>query len=119
MKAASNGEYIFSRQEFESAAIDLKKQADRANLDYVSQGTTLDHIHRNVKTAAKNSPKRKKLIDMYRQAIQKYLEAANKVGLLMGASKEDYEYLAWLDEHIRAAGGSKSEAAILEQMQNV
>jgi hypothetical protein len=118
MRAAS-GEYIFSRQEFESAANDLKKQADKSNLEYVAFGNTLDHIHRNVKVAAKKSPKRARLVEGYRQAIQEYLKVANRTALFVGASKENYEFLAWLDKHIRAAGGQKSEAAILEQLQNV
>ncbi len=118
MRKAAEGEYIFSRQEFESAASDLKKQADKSNLEYVSFGTTLDHIHNNVKAAPKKSKKRAQMAEMYRQHIQKYLEIANLTAILVGASKENYEIMAWLDSHIRAAGGSKSEAALLEIMQN-
>jgi hypothetical protein len=117
MRAAA-GEYIFSRQEFESAASDLKKQAEKSNLEYVAFGNTLDHIHRNVKVAAKKSPKRAKLMEVYRQHIQEYLKIANRTALFVGASKENYEFLAWLDKHIRAAGGQKSEAVLLEMLQN-
>lgn len=112
------GEYIFSRQEFESAAADLKKQADAMNARFISFGTTLDHLHNNVKAAAKGSKKRLKLMESYRQYIQEYLQTANRMSILIGASKENYEIMAWLDAHIRAAGGAKSEAAILEQLQH-
>ena len=113
------GTYLFSRQEFESAAAELKKAADTSNLEYVAYGNTLDHIHRNVKAAAKKSPKRLKLLDLYKQHIQEYLKLANRTALYVGASKENYEYLHWLDKHVRAAGGEKSEAVLLEQMQHV
>lgn len=112
----SAGEFLFSRQEFESAASDLKKKADQSQAEFIAFGNTLDHIHRNVKAAAKGSPKRKKLMDAYRQHIQQYLQIANRTSLFIGASKENYDFLSWLDAHVQAAGGEKSEQVLLERM---
>lgn len=116
MKAASGGEFVFSRQEFESNA---KTYMDKANQKYMelnSIGTTLEHIHNNIKQSAKGSPKHAKYLEMYLQVIGKYWKVNNEIGIFKGVSSENFNYMAYLDKHIRAAGGAKSEAVILESM---
>jgi hypothetical protein len=119
MRKESGGEFIFSRQEFESAAHNLKQQADQAHTEFVSVATTLGHIERNALQAAKGSPKRTKLFELYRQTMESYIRKDNAVAVYAGAMKENYRYMQWLDQHIRAAGGAKSEAVILEALQEV
>jgi len=117
MRAASGGEFVFSRQEFESNA---KTNADKANQAFMqlnSIGTTLEHIHNNIKTAAKGSPKRAKYLNMYLDVIRQYWQVNNMIGVFKGVSTENFNYMAYLDKHIRAAGGEKSEAVILESVQ--
>lgn len=117
MREASGGEFLFSRQEFESSAKSLTDESQKANIEFVSAGTTLDLIHKNLQRAAKDSPKRKKLVEAYERQLQAYLSLANKVAVFTGAANENYRIMAIMDKHIRAAGGAKSEAVLLERMQ--
>lgn len=120
MREASGGEFLFSRQEFESSAKALSDKAQEANVEFISAGTTLDHIHQNLKRAAKDSPKRGNLLRMYEQQLKVYLSQANKVAVYSGAAQENFKIMTYLDKHIRAAGGARSEAALLEMAaQNV
>lgn len=116
MKEASGGEFLFSRQEFESAAKNLQDKSQEANIEFISAGTTLDHIHRNMKQAAKSSPKRDNLAKLYEQQLKAYLSLANKVAVYSGAAGENFRIMSYMDKYIRAAGGSKSEAVLLESM---
>lgn len=113
-KTADN--FVFSRQEFESGAGNNRNRANELNTELISLGTTLEHIHNNIKAAAKGSPKRKKYLDMYKTAIERYWRINNALGLHKGVASENFNYMAYLDQHIRAAGGVKSEEAILESM---
>lgn len=118
MREASGGEFLFSRQEFESAAATLNGNVKQADIEFISSGTTLDHIHRNLKNAAKDSPKRAGLVNLYERQLREYFSLANKVAVFGGASAENFRIMAYLDKHIRAAGGTKSEAALLEMRRN-
>lgn len=116
MREASEGEFIFSRQEFESSA---KNLSDMAN-DYQAQVNALsgqaDLVHASIQNSAKNSPKRKKLVEAYRQVMSSYMKSHNQAMIFTGAAQENFMYMAKLDRTIRAAGGSKSEAVLLEAM---
>lgn len=114
MREAS-GEFLFSRQEFESSAKILGDKTQLANTNFISAGTTLGHIHEALKKAAKGSPKRLKFADEYRNQLKTYLKAKNQAAIYQGAMQENFNYMAWLDKHIRAAGGSKSEAVLLQK----
>lgn len=116
MREAS-GEYLFSRQEFESAASTMNKQAGEVREEFVAFGTQLQIIHYNVAKAPKGSDKRKRIAEEYIKQVDIYLKTNNKAAIYKGAAQENFRYLAWLDKHIRAAGGSKSEAVLVEKMQ--
>lgn len=113
-KTADN--FVFSRQEFESGASINRNRANDMNTELISLGTTLEHIHNNIRTAAKGSPKREKYLEMYHNAVERYWRINNALGLYKGVANENFSYMAYLDQHIRAAGGAKSEEAILESM---
>jgi formylmethanofuran:tetrahydromethanopterin formyltransferase len=51
---------------------------------------------------------------MYKDVIAKYWQINNVYGILKGIAGENFYYMAYLDKHIRAAGGGKSEEALLE-----
>lgn len=110
--------FVFSRQEFESGAANNRNHVKRLETEIIAQGTTLEHIHNNIKQAAKGSPKRVKYLQMYIEAIEKYWKVVNAYGVFKGVANENFEYMAYLDKHIRAAGGAKSEEAILESVQH-
>lgn len=115
MREAS-GEFLFSRQEFESAAARLKDKTEEVKTRFTSLGTTLGHIHDSLKHAAKRSPKHKKLLETFVAHIQTYLKTNEELAGTQGAAQENFRYMAHLDKHIRAAGGAKSEAVLLESM---
>lgn len=117
MRTAS-GEFLFSRQEFESAAKILSDKAEQANTAFISLGTTLGHVHDSIKRTAKGSPKRLALMGEYEKILIMYLKAKNQQAIYRGAAQENFVYMAWLDKHIRAAGGAKSEAVLLESVNN-
>lgn len=117
MREASGGEFLFSRQEFESSAKILRGKTAEAHTKFIAHGTTLGHIHDAIKKAAKGSPKRQKLIaEFHRHMTNNYLPAASEEAVYRGASQENLQMMAWLDKRIRAAGGAKSEAVLLERM---
>jgi hypothetical protein len=116
MKAAS-GEFLFSRQEFESAAKTLSDEVGKAHTDFVAVGTKLAIVQDNIKKSAKGSPKRHAHLQSFVKVLQEYLNAVQKEAVYKGASMENFQIMAWMDKHIRAAGGSKSEAVLLERLQ--
>ncbi len=117
MREASAGEFVFSRQEFEGAAKTLIDKANAAAMELNSAGTKLDIIHSNVRSAAKGSPKREKLLQVYYSAVAAYMNINNAAAVYRGAANENFGYMAYLDKHIRAAGGTKSEEVLLAAMQ--
>jgi len=115
-EAADN--HIFSRQEFESAAKTLQDRSAKTHEEFIAHGTRLGIIHDSIKNSAKGSPKRAKLAEEYVKQTDIYLQSFNQSAIFKGASQENFNYMAWLDKHIRAAGGEKSEAVLLEALQN-
>lgn len=115
MREAS-GEFLFSRQEFESSAKLLSDKVAEDNTAFIAYGTTLQHIHDALRRAAKGSQKRERLSHEYAEQMRHYLQAKNRASIHKGAAQENFNYLSWLDKHIRAAGGAKSEAVLLERM---
>lgn len=117
MREASGGEFIFSRQEFESAAKTLGDKASEWQIQVNTLSGQGEMIHQSIVHSAKGSPKRKKLLDAYRQLLHTYLQSHNQAMIFSGASAENFGYMARLDKSVRAAGGEKSEQAIIEQLQ--
>lgn len=115
MKAQS-GSFMFSRQEFEGSAAALQEAAEKSRTNFTALGGQLGLIHKTIVNAAKGSPKRETAIDGYKATLQNYLNMSNQMSLYRGAAGENHRYMARLAEGIRAAGGEKSEAAILEQV---
>ena len=108
------GEFVFSRQEFEAGAAGAKKKCDEAEARLNALKGQLDIIHAAVVNAAKGSPKREKALNVYRSFLAEFVKMYNVYGLLRGAMAENFAYMARLDAGIKAAGGEKSEEAILD-----
>lgn len=108
------GEFVFSRQEFETAAATLQKSAMNAQTALAAMGGQMELIHANIVRSAKDSPKRARLLEVYKAHLQKYLEVNNQGAIFRGALQENAAYMNRLDKGIRAAGGAKSEAVLLE-----
>lgn len=106
--------FVFSRQEFEHAAATRKKEMESmANIISAMKGQ-LEIYHNSVLLAAKGSPKRRKLTEALKGKQIELVRAHNAFGILRGAMGENYRYMARLDAGIKAAGGVKSEEAILQ-----
>lgn len=117
MKEAS-GEFIFSRQEFESAAKNLSDLANEWQTKVNILSGQGELVHQSIVNSAKGSPKRTKLLEGYKGLLQQYLQAHNQAMIYAGAARENFQYMSRLDKSIRAAGGEKSEQAIIEQMRS-
>lgn len=117
MKDAA-GEFLFSRQEFESSAKNLMDRSEAKKTEYIAAGTTLHHLQNNVRMSAKGSKKRAEAAQVFSRQLVAYLQAVNAHAVFKGASQENFNYMAYLDKHIRAAGGAKSEQVLLEVLQN-
>jgi len=118
MREAAEGEFIFSRQEFESAAKNSQDKAQEFQVQVNVLSGQGELVHQSLLSAAKGSPKRKKLLDGYRALLDRYLKTHNMAMIYAGASSENFKYMSILDKKIRAAGGSKSEAVLLERTQD-
>jgi hypothetical protein len=116
MREASGGEFVFSRQEFEAAAASLQKQANSEQVKYIGYGTQLGIKQDEISKAPKGSPKREKLGKEFWSIFGTYLQTVNRMNLYKGAANENMQYMQYLDKYIRAAGGEKSEAVLLESM---
>jgi hypothetical protein len=118
MKDADEGNFIFSRQEFETNAAGLRQKSENENIKFIALGTQLGNYHKAIEKSAKGSPKRKKFTEAFTLTLSEYLQANNRVAIYKGASEENFRYMAYLDKYIRAAGGEKSEQVILESMRS-
>lgn len=111
---AEAGKFLFSRQEFESSAKKLADQAAEKQVDVNAIRGKGEMIHEQIKNAAKGSPKRVKLLEQYKDLMKEYLEGHNICMIYTGGAKENFAYMERLGKGIRAAGGAKSEAVLLE-----
>ena len=118
MREADDGNHIFSRQEFESAAHALAEKARSEEVKRIMEGTKLGIIQDNLRRAAKGSPKRQAFANDFLKVAKAYMDTVNQKAIYEGAAQENFNYMAHLDKHIRAAGGEKSEAVLLESMAN-
>jgi hypothetical protein len=116
MREAADGEFVFSRQEFEAAASSLGKQANDEQVQYIGYGTQLGIKQDEIAKAPKGSPKREKLAKEFWAIFGTYLKTVNRMNIYKGAANENQQYMLYLDKYIRAAGGEKSEAVLLESM---
>ena len=114
MKAAAQ-EYYFSRQEFETALGIISKQLKEAEAALQSYSGRMEAVHQQLATAAKGSPKRNGLFKEYNKSLMEFLHRQYEYSILYGIAQENLRYMRILDPFVRAAGGKKTEAAILPQ----
>jgi hypothetical protein len=114
MKGVS-GSHAFSRQEFETSAQNCNKKASDLSNEFAGLGGQLGMLQFSASQAAKNSPKREKLISQFAGVLKAYLETANEMAIYRGAANENMAYMRHLDATIQAMGGKKSEEVVLER----
>ena len=109
----TTGDFIFSRQEFDAAKNALlKKQSELMTQSNVLAGQTESMFRAAEKV--KNMQRRRKRMDEFVKVLDSYIKATITTAMLVGGAGENHKLLAYLDELIRAAGGSKSEAVLME-----
>lgn len=109
---AESGAFAFSRQEFEMAARGIAQDHDKAQKEYNAVAVACGMMFE--KTKVKNQARRKHALREFAGYARKYIEKAMWVGLAYGALQENARYLEIMDKFIKAAGGEKSEAVLLE-----
>ncbi len=116
MKQASGGDFIFVRQEFEQAIQSLVKEKEKemqiVNAFAVQLGTLFDKA-----VNAKSRDRRRVQMNEFTRTMNTYITESLKLGIFLGAANENKIHLDKLTELIRAAGGSKSEAVMMEALQ--
>lgn len=115
MRDASGGEFIFSRQEFEGSGGAIYKE--RAELG-AKANKIAPQCESLLKQAAetKNFAKRKKRFADFMAAYNEYMQLSVAIGMYTGALAENSAFLQTLDAKVKAAGGGKSEEAMLEAL---
>lgn len=114
MKEAS-GEFLFSRQEFEGAAKDMQARSAKALADSNVAGGRCEVIFTELVRTNKVRNRKRKANEFLAQ-IGEHLRHLFYSALYMGAFEENHRFMSTLDAHIKAAGGAKSEAVLLEAM---
>lgn len=112
------GDHLFSRQEFEQMASRATKAADEAQSrmnGYGAQAANGWKLLQDARKAGKPQDDLNRLSTMYVQAHENYMQAVFQYGKASGVLRENIQFLKLVDELVRAAGGSKSEAVLLEQ----
>lgn len=110
---AASGDFIFSRQEFESARqalqnkqVELKQDGDRVALETQTMFQACAGV--------KNANKRRARINKFVAQLDAYIKSMVTAAMIAGSMAENEKFLKQLDLLIRAAGGSKSERVLLE-----
>jgi hypothetical protein len=63
-----------------------------------------------------NTSRRRKRVNEFVAKLDEYIKATVTTAMIVGALRENEKFLARLDQLIRAAGGAKSEAVMLEAL---
>lgn len=114
---AKTNEFIFSRQEFDQARQALqKKQAELMTKSNVLAGQ-VETLYREVGKTS-NLNRRRKRADDFVKTLDEYIKATITVAMLVGGLQENQRYIGIMDGLIKAAGGTKSEAVLLEAYEN-
>lgn len=111
------GEFLFSRQEFDSARQALqKKQIELMTKTNVLAGQTETMFKQAEKV--KNLARRRKRVDDFVRKLDEYIKATITTAMIVGAVQKNEELLRQMDGLLKAAGGAKSEAVLLEAYEN-
>lgn len=116
MKEAS-GEFLFSRQEFEGASKDMQQRSAKSLADSNVAGGRCEVIFTELARTSKAKHRRRKANEFLSQ-IGEHMKHLFYSALYMGAFEENHRFMSMLDASIKAAGGEKSEAVLLEGMRN-
>lgn len=105
--------FQFSRQEFEASkqghSVEYAKRRQEADAAAGACTAYFEDARKH-----KNATRRREAFKKFADAARAYIEQSMYAGVHYGAMQENAEYLGKLDQLIKAAGGAKSEAVLLE-----
>jgi hypothetical protein len=108
-----SGEFFIGRQEYEGPVnayqAEWQKQTARVQ-------TAANHLQivRKELDGASNRDRRRVVIDEFKRVLDVYVKESTAVGILNGVHMENRQMIASLDQLVKAAGGEKAEAVMLE-----
>lgn len=112
------GEHIFARQEFEIVAAQARELRDKRGGTMGALAGEAQLLLRQLQDTLKAGQPAEEVAQTYLEAHERYLGQASEFGWHLGTMNENIEYLGMVDALIKAAGGKKSEEAILLAEQN-
>lgn len=105
--------FLFSRQEFEGAARDMQQRAQVALQESSVAGGRCEVLFTSL-IHNKKQKNRKRNGGEFLSQIKEHIEKLFYSSVFLGAYEENMRFLNILDASIKAAGGAKSEAVLLE-----
>lgn len=114
MREAADGEFLFSRQEFEAALQALVQQHGLAMRDATAFAGRCEVVFNDIVAMDKRHKRIKAFQTKFIPMLDAYVKKSAEASLFAGAGEENRRMLGILDKHIRAAGGSKAEEVLLE-----
>ena len=112
-----SGDFVFSRQEFEQGAANSQKASQTLAAQASQAGGRVDYLFSILSKTSKAKHRRAKM-DEFVLALNDYTQKSLMAALYAGVMQENFQWMSELDKYIRAAGGEKSEAVLLERLQN-
>ena len=112
-----SGDFIFSRQEFEQGAANAQKAAMDLSTQATASGGRVDHLFTTLARTSKLRHRRKRATEFI-PALNDYIQKTLYAALWGGVMQENMRWMSKLDKSIRAAGGAKSEAVMLERLKD-
>ena len=107
------GTFQFSRQEFEASKQGHTQEHGKYKQEADAAAGACTVLFQEARKH-KNATRRREAFKKFADAARAYIEKSMFAGVHFGAMQENAEYLGKLDQLIKAAGGAKSEAVLLE-----
>ena len=109
-----DGEFIFSRQEFEQSLVAHGKSVNQAMQESQVEGGKFEALF-NMMMKVSSAKNRAKRMNAMVPQMENYIKLGVKASMHSGGAEVNRTLMLKLDKMIRAAGGEKSEAVLLEQ----
>ena len=113
MREHADGKYMIVRQEFEQAAAALGKE-HYATMNNAAAMAGQMEVYLSATKNVKNQQRRRERVAKFVMVMNAFVAESTKSGMYQGAMVENHHFIQKLDKLIRAAGGSKSEAVLIE-----
>jgi len=110
-----SGTYLIVRQEYEGPVNAYQGEWQKQTARVQTSATHLE-IARKELDSATNKDRRRVVVDEFKRLLDIYVKESTAVGMLNGVNMENRQMIMSLDQLVKAAGGEKAEAAMLEAL---